>query len=172
MYFVSGATTKFDAAKFILYHAPHMKEGLEGFKQIRREAELFYQTIGAVRCPYFGEQILFDVSGWEHLLQRNSGQPRNQMDQLRRIKLITHAILILKQSHLLQAYSVVSQWVHVHKNSREERQILSVQYFVFVAVIDLRMRIKVVVRSISGGAKKFHSVFPLSDISGKEAEIS
>ncbi len=137
-----------------------MKEGLEGFKQIRREAELFYQTIGAVRCPYFGELILFDRIGLNHLMYKNSSRPRDVRDQARRFHHLAHAVHVLKTSHTVQEYMVRQQWVRVIVNSRWENRLCPVYYFAFCALIDLQIRVKVVVRQVEGGDKHFFSVFP------------
>ena len=37
------------------------------FEKVSADAEAFYTTIGEVRCPYFGEKIAFNTTGFKHL---------------------------------------------------------------------------------------------------------
>lgn len=67
------------------------------FHQLRQEAELFYDAIGAVLCPYFQEKIIFNAKGLRHLKFKNDRQARPQPDQYARIKLVHKAPEILKQ---------------------------------------------------------------------------
>lgn len=51
------------------------------FTKIKDGAETFYPTIGSVKCPYFGNDIVFNTKGFKHLKFKSDQQARLQKDQ-------------------------------------------------------------------------------------------
>ena len=66
----------------------------ESYKEIRRRAKEFYKSIGAVWCPALNDYVLFNKSGFRHLIRKNEA-PRPRNEQLRRFALLSKAVKIL-----------------------------------------------------------------------------
>lgn len=129
------------------------------FHQLRNEAEIFYDAIGDVFCPYFREKITFNAKGLKHLKFKTDRQARPQPDQYARIKLVHKAPDILKLSHTVQGIWITKKLEQQKTNSRWESVLKSVTFYEFIAVLD-NVRIKVIVKQIEGGEKHFWSVIP------------
>lgn len=67
-------------------------------KTIIKEAKDEYRKISAISCPAFGNELVyFTIRGWNHLI-RKGVQARSIPDQLRRIRLISITVEIVKTS--------------------------------------------------------------------------
>lgn len=131
----------------------------EKYWEVRRKTERYYKSIGAVYCPYFGEEVKFDSTGFKHLIYKSWGKKRSLGEQSYRFKLLYLVSEILSKSHTLQGYEERNMFVRQNINSRWEKVLKPVYYYIFIAIIE-DIRIKVVVREISGEKMKFHSVYP------------
>ena len=141
-----------------------MEVDKDRFAMIRARAEEEYAKIGAVRCPYLQDEVHFNRIGFEHLLFKEWNKTRSEVEQYNRLKLLRLAPLILSKSHTLQEFDerkiFVRQKINVQKsNARWESRLMSVCYYVFVAIID-NVRVKVIVKEIEGGSKFFYSLYP------------
>src|SRR3989344_1664250 len=131
----------------------------EKFERICQEAETFYRSVGKVWCPYFKEDIAFNAKGLEHIKFSRIRQARSHIDQYIRLKLISLAPVILKQSHTLQGVSVRKNFERMKINSRWEVVMRTVTYYEFVAIVN-GARIRVIVKQVEGGQKYFWSIIP------------
>ena len=129
------------------------------FHQLRQEAELFYDAIGKVLCPYFHEEISFNAKGMKHLKFKSERQARPQSDQYARIRLVHKVPEILKLSHTVQGIWITKKFEQQKTNSRWESVLKVVTFYEFIAVLD-KVRIKVIVKQVEGGEKHFWSVIP------------
>jgi hypothetical protein len=104
----------------------------------------FYQSIGAVRCSYFGnESIAFNSKGFDHLVFKN-GERRNFGDCIRRLKLLKYCRRILEGSYITVEHTIEP----------------TAQFWALDAFIDgLKMRL--LVRKLGAGNKHFFDIFPL-----------
>jgi len=133
---------------------------LAKFERVRNEAEVFYKTIGKVRCPYFKEEISFNAKGIEHIKFHGPRHARSHRDQYIRFRLISLAPRILQESHTLQGVSRRNNLERIKTNSRWETAMRSVTYYEFVAVIN-DYRVRVIVKEVEGGlGKYFWSIIP------------
>ena len=131
----------------------------QDFEKVRTEAEMFYAMFDKVRCPYFGADIAFNAKGLRHLKFKADQQARPHQDQYSRLKLIRYAAEVLKLSRTVQGIWSVRRFEEQKTNNRWERAMKDVTYYEFIAVLD-SVRVKGVVKEVSGGEKHFWSVIP------------
>jgi len=146
----------------------------EKFKTIREQAEEEYKNIDKIRCPYLNDEVHFNNEGFEHLLFKSWNRTRSRIEQYTRLRLLKLAPEILKKSHTLQEYDERKIFVRQKINSRWERRVKIVRYYIFIAIIK-NSRIKIIVKEIEGGVKFFYSLYPswkiLTDDDGKQRKI-
>ncbi len=131
------------------------------FDKLRKQAENDYESIGKVWCPYLKEDIHFNTTGFQHLLFKSWNRTRSRNEQFIRLKLLPLAVEVISKSHTLQEYNESRIFVRQKINSRWQKILKTVRYYVFIVVIrDKKVRIKVIVKEIDGGAKFFHSLYP------------
>lgn len=131
----------------------------DDFVKIKDEAENFYKTIGEIYCPYFGEKIAFNTKGFKHLKFKSDKRARPYKDQYPRLKLLYLAPEVLKKSHTIQGIWKVKRFEAQKTNSRWEHIAKDVIYYEFIAVLE-NIRIKVILKEVSGGEKHFWSIIP------------
>jgi hypothetical protein len=104
-----------------------------------------YKKIGYVICPaFFDEKIYFNKHGFNHLI-RKMGKPRPVNEQIRRIKLIPHALDILRSSDKVKV---------------EKTNVINgytAEFWSFSKKIGQKC-IKVIVRQLKNGNKHFFSI--------------
>ncbi len=135
----------------------------EKFNQVKKEAEDFYEKIGKVRCPYFGEDIHFNVKGWDHLIFKEWNKTRILSDQYSRLRHIRLAPEVLANSKTLQGVWATQKFERVKVNKRWDKILKTINYYEFIAVMDShgsKVRVKVIVKQIVGGEKFFLSIIP------------
>src|SRR3989344_3695622 len=140
-------------------HPQKLEFTTDEFNKMKEGAEAFYKTIGSVQCPYFKENINFNVEGFEHLKFKAWNRARSKSDQFMRLKLLRLAPETIRNSKTLQGISEEKIFVRKKRNSRWEKILTEVTYYEFVAVLD-RKRVKVIVKQISGGEKFFWTMIP------------
>ena len=130
------------------------------FEIVRQNAEKIYKEIGQIKCPYFSDDLIyFNSQGFEHLLFGKWNRSRVRDEQYTRLKLIPLAIKVLKMSHTLQEYCEDRFFVRLQTNSKWNKELKTVKYYIFSAIINNAL-IKVVIREIEGRRKYFHSLIP------------
>lgn len=132
----------------------------EKFKQIRKKAEQDYKKIGKIKCPYFNSDVHFDTKGFRHLLFKSWNKTRTRTEQYTRLRLLPLASEIISKSHTLQEYDERKLFVRQKINSRWEKKLKIVRYYIFVAIIKKKVRIKIIIKEIEGGTKFFYSLYP------------
>lgn len=130
-------------------------------KNTRDEAKEFYSTIGKIKCPYLNKEVSFNNEGFEHLLTRKWNCGRSSVEQYTRLRLLPKAVEVVKKSHTLQEYNKRKIFVRQKINSRWEKRLKNVEYFVFIALYPgAGVRFKVIVKCIEGGEPFFWGVYP------------
>ncbi len=138
-----------------------MKIDPEQFKKVKEDAKKYYSGVHKVHCPYLKEDIHFNNEGFEHLLTTSWNRGRSTADQYTRLRLLPKAVEVIQYSHLLQEYNKTGLFVRQKINSRWEKRLKDVQYYVFIAVfIKSGLRLKVVVKRIEGASPYFWTVYP------------
>lgn len=139
------------------------------FEKIKRTAEEDYKKIGKVRCPYLNTEVHFNTEGFEHILYKKWDTPRSKQEQYTRLKLLPLAVKVIAQSHTLQEYNEQKAFIRVQSNSKWNKELKLIRYYVFMAIINNAL-IKVVVREIEGRNKNFYSIIPKWRTETKEGE--
>lgn len=129
------------------------------FELVRLEVERFYSSVGSVMCPYFNGAVVFNAKGMEHLKFKTRDKSRSRQDLYPRLKLLHRVPEVLKLSRTVQGIFRTRCFEEQKVNNRWERILKDVTFYEFIAVVD-DIRIKVVVKEISGGVKHFLSVIP------------
>jgi hypothetical protein len=116
----------------------------DGYKKVKEEARLFYSKIDRVWCPVLGEAVVFDETGFRHLVQKGR-KSRPKSEQKRRFAFLVHAEEILKNPKVTFSHEAHSQdpdinyWVF--KEKRKDK------------------KMKLIVRQIGNGKKHFLSIY-------------
>ncbi len=133
----------------------------EKFEEVKKQAEEFYKTIGTIKCPYLKTNVHFNTEGFEHLLSKSWNRGRSRVEQYTRLRLLPLAVRIIAKTATLQEFDERKIFVRQKINSRWEKRLKAVTYYVFIAVIrDHNVRLKVIVKEIEGGIRFFHSLYP------------
>jgi hypothetical protein len=136
-----------------------MEIDLEKFNRTKTEAEDFYKKIREVHCPYFQENIAFNSKGLDHIKFKKWNKTRLIEDQYLRLKFLYLASEIIKKSHTLQEFRESNNFERQKINSRWENRMITVRYYAFVAILK-DVRLKIIIKEISGGKKIFWSICP------------
>ncbi|MDP2629838.1 MAG: hypothetical protein Q8P56_00345 [Candidatus Uhrbacteria bacterium] len=132
----------------------------EKFERAREDAERYYEKIGKVWCPYFGEEVHFNTEGFQHLLFKEWNKTRSRIEQYKRLRLIPVAERIIRKTQTLQEYDERNLMVRQKTSSKWQQVMKRVRYYIFIAIdLDKNVRVKVIVKEIEGGAKFFYSVY-------------
>lgn len=129
------------------------------FDRIKKEAIAFYSGIDKVKCPYFSDKVSFNSKGMQHLRFKAWNKSRSRQDQYMRFKLLKYATEVIKKSNTLQEICSKMNFERIQTNSRWEEKAIQINYYGFVAIID-EIRIKVIVKEVSGSEKFFWSIIP------------
>ncbi|MEK7505169.1 MAG: hypothetical protein AAB589_02715 [Patescibacteria group bacterium] len=146
----------------------NFKDG-EDFAQVKEKAESFYATIEGVRCPYFGEVIAFNAKGLRHLKFKSDQKARSHEEQYARLKLLHFASEVLKLSRTVQGIWYTKKFEDQKTHNRWEYVLKEVSFYEFVAVLN-NVRLKVIVKQVSGGEKYFWSVIPFWKINRENSK--
>ena len=103
-----------------------------------------YKSIGSVSCPAFeGKNIYFTETGFDHLIFKGR-LPRKQSEQMRRLKLLPKALLIVQTAEKIQEYRILrsgNSIVHIWK------------------IQSTHSAVNVIIRKVDKGNLQFFSVF-------------
>ena len=141
-------------------------EKLKDYNKIRSKAEALYQTFTKIHCPAFNatlktsdKEVHFTSEGFNHIIYRIKKQERDKRAQIMRFELLERARELLQKTNTIQEYE--EYYCEIKKQVRKEAVMAKVKVrdWGFVGIIN-SYRIKVVVRQIGSGERKFHSVIP------------
>ena len=138
-----------------------MKIDEEKLNNLQIQIKEDYDAIGVIRCPFFGEDIRFTSEGFQHLLFKGATKlkKRDKPTQWMRLKLFKLTPKLLRQTKTVQEYHLQKQFITVKHHKRKEKILKNVEYWGFIAIIDAR-KIKVVIKQVGNGDKKFWSIIP------------
>lgn len=131
----------------------------EQFDKLKSKNEELYKLIGEIYCPYFKKKIIFNAKGLEHLKFKSKNHARSQDDQYIRLKLLHLAPEILKLSHTIQGFSERKVFELNRSNHRNEKILVDVFYYEFVAVLE-KVRVRIIVKKVGTAPKYFWSIIP------------
>lgn len=131
----------------------------EQFNKLKLNSEELYKSVGEVHCPYFKEKIIFNAKGLEHLKFKSKNHARSRDDQYIRLKLLHLAPQILKVSNTVQGFSERKIFELNRSNHRNEKILVDVVYYEFVAVLE-GVRVRIIVKKVGTAPKYFWSIIP------------
>lgn len=117
--------------------------GKNQYRKLKNKTLFLYKNTDSVVSKAFnGEKIYFDPSGFRHLIYKGKDS-RSISDQVRRFKLFSSAVIVLKEAENIEKYSDFG----------------SIKFWSFSKIID-QVFVVVIVRQIGSGKKHFFSVMP------------
>jgi hypothetical protein len=134
-------------------------QDISNYDKIREDAKAFYDKVGQVHCPAFGN-IYFNAEGFNHLIYKGNRKERDKGLQIMKFKLLPIAVKLLKLTTTYQEFEDTLQEVHIKKFKRRVTETKVIKYWGIIAIIESR-KIKVIVKQIGdNGNKHFWSVIP------------
>lgn len=116
-------------------------------KTYKHQIQEFFLKNKRIRCPAFGEEIIFNAKGINHLIYKGNRSRREKARILTNIRLFPRAIYLLQRATFWQEENSYTRDNTIYK------------FWAFEAVVDDR-RIKVIVRQVGYGKKHFWSIIP------------
>lgn len=104
-------------------------------------------------------RVHFNAKVLNHIKFKEWKKARLASDQYLRLKFIKLVPEIIKNSHTLQEIKECRVFERRKINSRWENRMEEVIYYGFIAIIN-KVRVKVIIKSLSGGSPYFWSVIP------------
>ena len=133
---------------------------LSRYSELRKEAKNLYKTFGRIKCPALGNDwVHFTSEGFNHLIYRIKKQERHKSVQIMRFELLNKAKELLEKTTTVQEYEEYFNQLEVRMFKRKQLKNVKFCDWGFISIIG-KFRIKVVVRKIRDGERKFHSVIP------------
>jgi len=140
-----------------------LKFTVEQFNKIKHESEDFYEKIGKIYCPYFGDHINFNSKGLDHLIFKEWNKTRPIKDQYVRFRHLRLAPEVVNRSKTLQGMWKTQKFERIKIHNRWDKILKSTTYYEFIAIMDShgsKVRVKVIIKQIDGGEKFFLSIIP------------
>ncbi len=134
-------------------------ELLERYRREKEKAEAFYKSIGKVRCPYFGLDIVFNSDGFHHL-QFSAERERSKQEQLLKFSLLPAVPHILRNAGTIQEYRHTMEPVGQRRFSDGAREMREIEYWGVIAITkgSKPIRVKIILRRVGNGNIVFWSV--------------
>lgn len=141
----------------------------EEFIKMKDKADVFYKSVGSIRCPALDAEVHFTSDGFHHLQFDGTRTERTKIVQKNKMLCLQEAVTVIKKSTTVQEYRTEIQPVG-KRDKNGFRVTKRVQYYAFRAITDFNKlrRVVVVIRRVGEGNLHFWSVMP----SWKEEEIS
>jgi hypothetical protein len=139
----------------------NIKEGkMEQFNKTKQAAEAWYRQIEKVYCPFLKRNIHFNAKGLDHIKFKAWNKTRLISDQYLRFKFLRLAPAIFEKSGTLQEYNDTNNFERVKYGKRWQKLMVPVKYYGFIAILDYKIRVKVIVKEVQGGHPYFWSIIP------------
>ncbi len=152
-----------------------MDFNVKKFNEVKHDAEEAYNKLGKIRCPYFGEDVHFNAKGLDHLIFKKWNKTRLIDDQFSRFRHLHLASKVIENSKTLQGILTRNKFERIKKKDGKWEQVLKMStYYEFIAVMESHnsmVRVKVVVKQITGAEKHFLSIIPFWGSSKKGERI-
>jgi hypothetical protein len=144
---------------------------ISNYESIKEYSRKYYQEIGKVICPAFGNVFVhFNAEGFNHLIFKRKHKERDKTEQLYRFKLLPLALKLIKLATVYQETEEVIQEFRVQKFKKFVLESKVVRYWGIIGIIENK-KIKVIVRQVGeNGQKHFWSVIP-SWVTNKHRDI-
>lgn len=113
--------------------------------------KVFYNSIRYVKCPVLNNEVVyFNNKGFRHLLIKKR-KWRKKKDQLRRLRLLKYAKLVVANEKVIMNYRVLESESEV------------AYFWSLEMLIKANITIVVIIRQVGHGKKHFFSIFAKND---------
>ena len=131
------------------------------YDRAREEAHNYFQKNAKIHSPLLGT-VHLNSEGFLHLVygDKRHKQQRDLKNQLKRFHLVTYTRRIVEGMGFCQEYMEQYQTVMVKQHKHKALESKLVKYWGFVAVIENRIRVKIILRQVGNGNTHFWSVIP------------
>ena len=131
------------------------------YTKARESAHNYFLKNKKIRSPVF-KTVSLTSDGFMHLIyhDRFLKKKRTKEAQIQRFHLLQHTRSIIESMGYYQEYLEQYQTVMVRMKKHRSEQNKLVRYWGFVAVINNRIRVKLVLRQIGDGHIHFWSIIP------------
>lgn len=136
------------------------EEKIKGFQIIKQKAEGDYKKINKVFSPFLKRNVSFNAKGLDHIKLKQWNKARLLSDQFLRIKFLCLAPKIIEKSTTLQEYIETKNFERINMRSRWQKMMVPVKYYGFIAIVDYKIKIKIIIKEIVGGQPFFWSIIP------------
>jgi len=128
-----------------------------GYEKSKKQAKKIYSKIGHIRCPALSnEYVSSSRIGFNHLI-RKGRIPRTKNEQKRRFALLPYVEKIIKNPKAKIAYEQRDIKLKVNRHGEKIFIESRANFWIFTKRIN-SCKIKVVIRQLENGDKKFFSV--------------
>lgn len=135
------------------------------YEKAKNIAVRFFEKNKTINSAALGT-VTFNSDGFLHLIWKNRDKKRKNKhkrdwkNQEKRFYLLQYAKPILEKMAYYQEYSEAMETVAVKKNNRIYSEPKKITYWCFIAVIDNKIRIKIILKKVGNGNIIFWSVVP------------
>lgn len=130
------------------------------YEALRKEAQLFYGSVGGITSPLFQKEVHFTAEGFNHILFTHPRSERNRASQVARFRLLPLAVKLIALATIYQEYEEGLKEFPGEHFGIPMTKIQVVRYWGIIAIMS-EYKIKVIVRSVGeDGALHFWSVIP------------
>jgi hypothetical protein len=131
------------------------------YEKIKGQAHNFFQNNQKIQSAALGT-VRLTSDGFLHLIWKGAvgHKKRDWKNQLKRFDLLRYLKPILTGMSHYQEYQEIIQTIKIKRQSTTLLEQRKVSYWGFVAVIENKIRIKVILKQIDGGHIVFWSIIP------------
>jgi hypothetical protein len=131
----------------------------EKYLQEKENAHEFFTANPTMRSAALGK-IKLNADGFFHLTHKDLHHKRDKKNQMKRFELLKYLKQILEGMKFYQEYLEDRTLVKVKRNKTILLETKLVRYWAFVAIINDRIRVKVILKKIGEGSIFFWSIIP------------
>lgn len=129
---------------------------IEDYKQHKREAKAFYNTIGRIWSPTLKDYIVFNSAGFRHLVWKGH-ERRPHIHQIKRFALLPYASKAIMDSSARPERRKKKEYSDA-KRSEKNTKAVDTRFWAFRTIVEEKS-IRVIVRQRGNGQKHFFSIF-------------
>lgn len=135
-------------------------EDISNYEKIKEDSKRFYDQVGKVSCPAFGQEVIFTSEGFNHLVYKNNRREREKSVQIMKFKLLPLTQKLVGLTTTFQEYEESLREFRVKKFKKSVQETKVVKYWGIIAILEHR-KFKVVIRKVGdNGQLNFWSVIP------------
>lgn len=131
----------------------------EKYEKAKNEAYKFFEDNKKIKSACLG-YVTLNSDGFMHLIRKNDKHKRDWKNQLKRFELLKYVKPVLEEMKFYQEYQKIKQPVKVKRNKTTLLEFKEVEYWSFIAVINDKIRIKIILKKVGNGNLIFWSIVP------------